>query len=194
MSARDSERFDQGMRALNRVGLGERRQALLALAQGRVLEIGAGAGSNGAHYPAAAHVVATDINPEHLQLTRRKGHLTRLACADAQQLPFPDDSFDVVCATLVFCSIPDPMQALGEVKRVLRPQGRLLLLEHVRGQGAISRRLTDWLNPLWLGLQGECHLNRETARTVAAAGFRLDQVDQAGWWGVLAEIHATKVI
>lgn len=188
----ESEQFDRGMAVLERTGLAGRRRALVSQAQGRVLEVGAGTGFNGFHYPAGAQVVATDINQAHLQVAQRKAATVRLACADAQQLPFSNESFDAVVGTLVFCSIRDASQALQEVRRVLRPHGRLWLLEHVRGPGRMTRRLTDWLEPLWFALQGECHLNRETAQSVAAAGFEVRYVDQSGWWGLLAEIHAVK--
>ncbi len=191
-SVYDSERFDRGMGALERTGLAGRRRALLAQVQGQVLEVGAGTGFNGLHYPPGAQVVATDINNAHLQLAQRKAATVRLACADAQQLPFAAETFDAVVGTLVFCSIANVTQALQEVRRVLRPHGRLWLLEHVRGQGPVARRVTDWLAPLWFALQGECHLNRETAQAVAQAGFEVRYVDQSGWWGLLAEIHAIK--
>lgn len=187
-----SERFDQGMGLLNRAGFIERRRALVADLHGPVLEIGAGTGRNSLHYPPAARVVATDLNAEHLYLAQRRGFAFSWACADAQSLPFAANAFEAVVGTLVFCSIPDPRRALTEVMRVLRPGGRLVLLEHVRGQGPLSRRFTDWLQPLWFAMQGECNLNRETARTVGAAGFQLDSVRQDGWFGLLAEIRASK--
>lgn len=192
MTNLDSERFDQGMGLLNRTGFMERRRALVANLHGPVLEIGAGTGRNSPLYPAAAQVVATDRNAEHLRMAQRRGVALGWACADAQTLPFAANTFEAVVGTLVFCSILDPRQALAEVMRVLCPGGHLVLLEHVRGQGPISRRFTDWLQPLWFAMQGECNLNRETARTVGAAGFRLDSVKQGGWLGLLAEIHASK--
>jgi SAM-dependent methyltransferase len=116
-----------------------------------------------------------------------------LAQADAQHLPFADGSFDVVTASLVFCSIADPAQGLAEVRRVLRrpepacpehvhraegrPGGRLVLLEHTRGSG-LGAWLTDALHPLWDAWSHECRLNRETVDSVAAAGFHVQQVEK----------------
>ena len=113
---------------------------------------------------------------------------TRRTCASL--VPFPAATFDTIVGTLVFCSIHDPLAALAELRRVLRPGGRLLLLEHVRGQTPVTRRLTDWLHPLWFAMQGECHLNRETAAAVAAAGFRVERAESHGR-GMLQLIHAT---
>jgi ubiquinone/menaquinone biosynthesis C-methylase UbiE len=94
-----------------------------------------------------------------------------------------------VVSTLVFCSIPEPMMALAEIKRVLRPDGRFLLLEHVRGLNPVAQRLTDWLHPAWFALQHECHLNRETAVSVQAAGFHIEETSSHGW-GVIQMIKA----
>ena len=96
-----------------------------------------------------------------------------LARMDAGRLGFRDASFDTVTATLVFCSLPDPLAVLAEVRRVLCPGGRLLLLEHVRGGNAFTAGLTDLLDRPWYALNGSCHLNRETSSIVEEAGFRV---------------------
>lgn len=188
MTAKDitAQRYDRGMYALERAGLSKLRRWLAAEARGDVLEIGTGTGANLGLYQPGTRVTATDLEPKRLagatEKARQNGHgrITILACADAQDLPFPDDAFDTVLGTLVFCSIKQPEAALAEVKRVLRPDGRFLLLEHVRGQTPFTRRLTDWLHPAWFALQGSCHLNRETASAVTTAGFQLDHVSTHG--------------
>ena len=176
MDLMDARRYDQGMWLLEHASLGQLRQRLLAEARGVVLEIGVGTGANLPFYAPGTAVTAIELRPKRLTATTRKGYGANVAvaAADAHSLPFPAGAFDTVVGTLVFCSLRDPVTVLAEVRRVLRPGGRLLLLEHVRGQTPLTRRLTDWLHPLWFALQGECHLNRETAATVAAAGFRLD--------------------
>jgi ubiquinone/menaquinone biosynthesis C-methylase UbiE len=88
-------------------------------------------------------------------------------------LPFPDRIFDTVVSSLVFCSIPDPKRGLGEVKRVLRPDGRLRMLEHVRAPG-LHGRLQDLFQPFWTRFTGGCHPNRDTESAVEAAGFRIE--------------------
>lgn len=194
----DAKRYDRGMWSLERMNIGSLRRGLLQYVTGRVLEVGAGTGANIALYPPGIDLVTVEMRPQYASAAaekavaaygRRSAAPLLINVADAQDLPFATATFDTVVGTLVFCSIADPALAMGEVRRVLKPGGRFLLLEHVRGQGAISRRLTDWLNPFWLSIQGECHLNRETARTVAQAGFDIQDVSTHAR-GVLQAIRA----
>ncbi len=188
--------YDRGMRLLERLSLERLRRGLLREARGAVLELGTGTGANLPLYGRDVQVTAIDVRPGHLaaagRKARRAGMAATVVCANAQDLPYADAAFDTVVGTLVFCSIDRPEAALAEVRRVLRPDGRLLLLEHVRGLTPWSRRLTDWLHPLWFALQGECRLNRETAATVAAAGFHLDHTASHGR-GLLQIIRATPI-
>ncbi len=191
MERLEAQNYDRGMWLPERAGLRMMRQRLLAQAEGSTLEIGTGTGANLPLYQPDIRVTAVELRPAHLAAAankaRRNGrHQVTVACADAMDLPFARGSFDTVVGTLVFCSIREPSEALAEIRRVLRPGGQLLLLEHVRGQTALTRRLTDWLHPLWFAMQGECHLNRETAATVATAGFRLESV--ASRFGGLLQI------
>ncbi|MFO7541113.1 MAG: class I SAM-dependent methyltransferase [Chloroflexota bacterium] len=180
---------------LEQAGLQRLRRRLLQTAQGRVLELGVGTGVNWPLYGLAGSVeLLFGLDVGGAKLTGVGARQTAVSPAtilqaDAQTLPFAPDAFDTVVATLVFCSIPRPEVALAEVARVLRPNGRFLLLEHVRGQGSISRRLTDWLQPVWYALQRECHLNRETALSVAQAGFHIEQISTHGW-GVVQMIRS----
>ena len=192
MSTIEAKQFDRGMRWLERWGIGHLRQALLHDVTGQVLEIGAGTGANLPLYGRSTHTTLIDIKPDRLLLARQKSDKpdTPAACANAHNLPFASNQFDVVVGTLVFCSIPQPELALAEIKRVLKPDGRLLLLEHTRGHGPISRRFTDWLHPLWFALQGECHLNRETAVTVQNAGFTIEHSSVHGY-GLLQMMKAS---
>ncbi|WP_420641665.1 class I SAM-dependent methyltransferase [Candidatus Leptofilum sp.] len=192
MSTTEAEQFDRGMRFFEHWGIQHLRQALLHDVAGIVLEVGAGTGANLPLYGRSAHATLVDIKPDRLLLARQKSGAPHApaTCANAQQLPFADSQFDVVVGTLVFCSIPQPELALAEIRRVLKPDGRLLLLEHTRGHGPISRRFTDWLQPLWFALQGECHLNRETAVTVQQAGFTIDHSSVHGY-GLLQMMKAS---
>lgn len=141
---------------------------------GRILEIGVGTGKNIPFYPRAAAVTAIDIAPQMLaraeSRARRSPCAVTLEVADAQELPYPDASFDVVIATFVFCSIPDPRRALAEAKRVLRPDGRLLLLEHVLSRRPVLRSLMRLLDPLPYRIWG-AHIDRETVTYVEDCGF-----------------------
>ena len=195
MDSIDARNYDRGMWFLERFSLERLRRHVLAEARGAVLEVGAGTGANLPLYASNVRVTAVELRPSHLAAAARKARLAgrsadiSVAAANAQNLPFPDASFDTVVGTLVFCSIHDPGQALDEIRRVVRPGGRLLLLEHVRGQTRVTRILTDALHPLWFAMQGECHLNSETATTVAGAGFRIDHATSHAR-GLLQVIHA----
>ncbi len=96
--------------------------------------------------------------------------------AGAEALPFTDGSFDTVVSTLVLCTVPDQGAALGEIRRVLRPGGRLLFIEHVRAEGRVAR-WQDRVEPLWGYLLGGCYPNRDTLAAIEAAGFEIDRFD-----------------
>lgn len=177
--ARGYDRFNKGAED---AGLRERRRALLARAQGRTLEIGAGTGVNIELY--------TDSVTE-LVLTEPDGHMRhqlewKLAAlgrhaevvdAAGECLPFPDASIDTVVTTLVFCTIPDPEAALTEVARVLKPEGRLLFLEHVRANDPKAARWQDRLERPWGWFGRGCHPNRDTLATIEASGLELAEVE-----------------
>ncbi|MBI2710686.1 MAG: class I SAM-dependent methyltransferase [Actinobacteria bacterium] len=160
------------------------RADLIRPLAGDVLEIGAGTGLNLRHYPATVRrLVVTDPEPAMLErLRRRRADLTaavelQVEQASADHLPFGKASFDAVVCTLVLCSVPDPPAVLAEVRRVLRPEGRLVFLEHVAAEGR-PRRLT-WqrrVEPVWKRVAGGCHLTRRTADAIEAAGFRIDTI------------------
>lgn len=188
--------YDRGMWLLERVRLSELRRRVVGNVTGETLELGAGTGANAPHFPPGVRVTAIDLRPSHLiaagDKARQAGHQGEysVTCANAQELPFPDNVFDTVLGTLVFCSIANPQAALAEVLRVLRPEGQFILLEHVRGRTPVTRRLTDWLHPIWYAVNGVCHLNRETAASVARAGFRIDHTSIHAR-GLIQVIHAT---
>jgi ubiquinone/menaquinone biosynthesis C-methylase UbiE len=191
MSSVEAKRYDRGLWLLEAASLRRLRRQLLAGVTGQVLEVGLGTGANLPLYRRASFVVGIDLKPEHLAgaVGRAAQPVVGISCANAQRLPFGNGRFDNVVSTLVFCSIPQPHEALAEIRRVLKPNGRLWMLEHVRGQTPISRRLTDWLHPAWFALQGECHLNRETAVAVQQAGFTIEETSTHGW-GIIQMIRA----
>ncbi len=195
MSTLEAKRYDQGMWMMERFSLTRLRRMLLQDVQGDVLEVGAGTGANLRLYNGGTRVTAVDIEPKRLAGAASKievyGQNGRfhVSVADAEQLPFEQNSFDAVVSTLVFCSIPNPPAALDEIKRVLRPNGQLFMLEHVRGLRPFTQRLTDWLHPTWFAMQGECHLNRETAVSVQESGFQITASREFGW-GLLQMIQA----
>lgn len=140
----------------------------------RVLEIGVGTGENLPFYPPGVRVVGIDLSEgmfsRALAQASKRGVL--LAQADAQRLPFRDQSFDVVVATFVFCSVPNPVLGFREAARVLKPNGRFLLLEHVLPQQPWLARLFDRFDPLLVKFTG-VHINRKTAANLQRAGWKL---------------------
>jgi ubiquinone/menaquinone biosynthesis C-methylase UbiE len=159
------------------------RERTLAPARGRILEIGFGTGRNLSHYPPTVKRIEA-IDPD-LDLDRLS--MPRIAHAaievdfhhlNAEHLPFEDESFDTVVSTFTLCSIPDVVHALGEVRRVLKPGGQFLFLEHGRAPDAKVVRWQDRLNGTWMPLAGGCHLNRPVRELVAGAGLALQPLQQ----------------
>lgn len=165
------------------------RADLLGDVSGEVLELGAGTGHNVAHDgPAVSRLVLTEPDPAmrrklgaRLDAVRARGRLAatpvELSAARAERLPWEDATFDVVVSTLVLCSVPDQRVALAEVRRVLRPGGRLVYIEHVAAEDRPKR--LAWqrrVEPVWKRLAGGCHLTRATATVIEQAGFEMDDI------------------
>lgn len=158
----------------------ELRKKALSQASGKVLEVGVGTGNNFPYYPPGCEVTAIDFSPGMLARARKKLHLARapikLLEMDAQAMDFPDNTFDTVVATCVFCSVPDPVKGLAEIKRVCKPNGKIILLEHVRSESPVIGWLMDVLNPISLHLIGS-NINRRTVQNVISAGIQLQKVE-----------------
>ncbi|MEW5934586.1 MAG: methyltransferase domain-containing protein [Bacillota bacterium] len=150
------------------------RARLCAAASGRVLELGMGTGANLPYYPPRVELTGVDISPRMLSFARQRaerlGRPVNLVVADAQDLPFPDQTFDAVVSSFFLCTVPDPGAALAQAWRVLRPGGELLLLEHERSSRPLLGRLLDLVAPLAVRLVGD-HPNRRTRLEAARAGF-----------------------
>jgi ubiquinone/menaquinone biosynthesis C-methylase UbiE len=175
--------YDRVLAGSERAGLADRRRNLLAGAHGRVLEIGAGTGLNLPHYPASLEelVLAEPEEPMARRLERklaRTGRPARVVRAAAEALPFEDDSFDTAVCTLVLCTVSDPTRALSELGRVLRPQGQLLFLEHVRAESPRLGRWQDRLSGAWRRVGHGCNCNRETAALIEASALSLTRIER----------------
>ena len=152
------------------------RSKLVAGAHGKVLEVGCGTGLGLTSYGADVELFALEPNFEALCWARRRDdHDAKLVCASAEAIPFPDDAFDCVVSSLVFCSVPDADRGLRELRRVLRPGGQLLMLEHVQARSTFGARVLDWIQPAWTLVSGGCHPNRDTVAAVKRAGFVIDE-------------------
>jgi ubiquinone/menaquinone biosynthesis C-methylase UbiE len=163
---------DEGLRAI--------RERLLAGAGGRVLEIGGGTGANLGFYSGADSLVVTEPEPAMLRRLQNKAReqapRAEVVQAPAEELPFADGSFDTVVTTLVLCGV-DQSRSLAEIRRVLRPGGRLLFIEHVRSDDPDLARLQDRMNRLNRFLVG-CECNRQTLAAIEGAGFTVAEVEQ----------------
>jgi ubiquinone/menaquinone biosynthesis C-methylase UbiE len=163
--------YDRFIKGTEDAGLRDQRRSLLARAEGRTLEIGAGTGTNLSLYPeSVSELVLTEPDPHMRRQLERKAPIgVKVIDASAEQLPFPDGTFDTAVATLVFCTIPNPQAALSEIARVLKGGGRLLFLEHVRAGDPKAARWQDRLERPWGWFGRGCHPNRDTLATIGAS-------------------------
>jgi ubiquinone/menaquinone biosynthesis C-methylase UbiE len=173
--------YDRMTESLEREVLSPRRASLLGELDGQVLDIGAGTGANLPHVHRARRLVATEPDRAmRKRLARKLGDArvpVELAGAPAESLPFPHAAFDAVVFTCVLCTVADPDAAVAEARRVLKPGGRLIVLEHVRGAGRLAR-WQDRVTPLWSRLMAGCHPNRDTAATIERAGFSFERAER----------------
>ncbi len=171
--------YDRMLADSEEAGLRDRRTALLAHARGDVLELGAGTGLNVALYPSEVGSL-TFTEPEEPMAKRLEARVpsnARVVRAPAEELPFDDDSFDTVVATLVLCTVDSPEHALGEIARVLRPDGQFLFLEHVRSDDPGLARWQDRWRPIWQRVGHGCRCNRPTPQTIDASPLTVDEIE-----------------
>ena len=155
------------------------RQHIVGAAEGRVLEIGAGSGLNFPLYGGAARaVIGLEPSAELLRMARARARAAAvpvtLLDASAEAIPLDAGSIDTIVTTWTLCTIPSASRALSEMRRVLKPGGALLFVEHGRAPEAGVARWQDRLDPLWSRLAGGCHLNRKMDDLITAAGFRIE--------------------
>jgi len=174
--------YDILMSPLERRKFGKIRKKLIEKAVGEVLEIGSGTGFNFPYYEHAKRVTAVEPEPRMRELSLPRAHHAQvpveIILAGAEELPFPDDFFDTVVCTLVLCTIPNPTKALEEIRRVCKPEGQILLFEHVKIEHRILGQLQEWLTPFWKRICDGCHLNRNTLQLVNMAGFKVIALNQ----------------
>lgn len=180
------------MEALVERGFRAWREKLWRQAYGDILEVGIGTGKNIPYHPPGAKVIGIDLADQMLARARQRaralGARVDLREGDVQALAFPDNTFDTAVATFVFCSVPDPVRGLRELRRVVKPGGRILLLEHVRLDG-LAGRIMDLLNPLVVRIIG-ANINRRTVENVKTAGLEIENVEHLGPMGMVKLIVA----
>jgi ubiquinone/menaquinone biosynthesis C-methylase UbiE len=187
-------RYDKDIMRFEKILFSGGREWVCSQARGEVLDIGVGTGRNLEHYPKGIRLTGIDISAPMLDIARhrasRLGREVDLREGDAQALEFANATFDTVVFTLSLCSIPDDGKAISEAKRVLRPGGRLLLLEHVASPRWLFRtvqRLLDWITVRTVG----DHLVRDPLVHVQAHGFEVERMDRLKW-GIVERVAARK--
>jgi len=189
-----ARRYNRQIKFFERVLFGDGRRWVCSQAAGDVLEIAVGTGRNLRHYPDGVRVTGIELSPQMLELARQEaaasGREVDLRVGDAQALEFANESFDTVTCTLALCTIPDDRAAVREVLRVLRPGGRLILMEHVRSPLRRIRAGQRLLEPLFLRLEHD-HLTRDPLDYLEDEGFEIETVDRLKW-GIVERAVARK--
>ena len=169
--------YDFFLCPFEQAGLGQLRHELLSHAHGKVLEIGSGTGLNFSYYPPDTEVIGLEPDEKMRERSHKKARAfsARVIAGDAMSLAFQNEEFDTVVGTLVFCTIPNPRLAMGEVYRVLKPKGHFLLLEHVKKNTLLIGTAQDLLTPLWKCATDGCHLNRDPSELIKEVGFIIEE-------------------
>jgi ubiquinone/menaquinone biosynthesis C-methylase UbiE len=187
--------YDRLEGILNVLGLSRLRRMLVAKASGKVLEVAVGTGKNLTYYPLDCRIIALDLSKEMLNVARRRAaklsmHVS-FSVADAEALPFSDESFDTVVSSLSTCTFPNPVAALEEMKRVCRPQGKVLLLEHGRSDREWLGRWQDRHADQFAKPLG-CHWNREPLELVGQTGLKVYRAKR-NFFGIFQQIESLKM-
>jgi ubiquinone/menaquinone biosynthesis C-methylase UbiE len=173
--------YDTFMGPLEKRSFKKIRINLLSKASGKVLELGSGTGINFPLYHSLESVTAIEPSAYMIERSLQKKQKSlipiEIVHASAEKLPFPDNTFDTVIGTLVFCTIPNVEKAIEEMKRVCKPEGRILLFEHVRMENSILAHLQDWLTPFWKKICDGCCLNRNTVQVLKENGLEILQLE-----------------
>jgi ubiquinone/menaquinone biosynthesis C-methylase UbiE len=191
---KEAQHYDRQISFFERILFGGGREWVCSKAEGEVLELAAGTARNLEHYPRGVEITAVELSPRMITIGRKRaeelGREADLRIGDVQDLDFPDESFDTVVCTLGLCTIPDPRKAISEGHRVLRPGGKLILLEHVRSPSLPVRAIERALEPLSVRFQAD-HLTREPLDYLEAEGFEVERLERSKW-GIVERVLARR--
>jgi len=169
------------------------REEALSSLKGKVLEVGVGTGRNLKYYPEGSSVTGIDISEGMLEKAHEKArgmqNITLLPM-DAENMEFPDNTFDYVVTTFVLCSVPDPVKALKEMRRVLKPSGELIAIEHMRSRNSIISRFETLINPIMFSIIGD-EVTRDTVGNIRKAGFTIKEEKNLAFKDVFKKIRAS---
>lgn len=171
------------------------RKDLLKNVSGNVLEVGIGTGANLPYYPEGVHLTGIDFSPEMLAKARKRvdalslPYDVELIEMDIQDMDFPDNSFDYVVATCVFCSVPDPVKGLKELGRVCKPDGEILMLEHMRSENAALGKVMEIINPVPVTVWG-ANIDRKTLENIHEAGLTIEE-DKKLFYTIVRKLKVT---
>lgn len=192
--AKFAPKYDRQITFFERFLFPGMREWACSRASGDVLELGVGTGRNLRHYSPEVRLMGIDLSPETLSIARRRAAALKrdveLRLGDAEALDLPDESYDTVVSTLTMCSIPNYRAALEEAQRVLRPGGRLVMVEHIRSPSTAVRVGQRLLNPLTVRF-GADHLLRDPLEAVRRLGFEVLELERLKW-GIVERLVATK--
>lgn len=190
--------YDASMKKMEAACLSRWRSELLSDVSGDVLEIGSGTGANLPYYPKSIHRLVLSEPESHMRdllrqhINQTRGGKCTAESSSADKLSFPDNSFDSVVSTLVLCSVDSPDAALNEIKRVLKPGGKLYFIEHVLAKDA--PHLIKWqklVQPLWIFMCGNCHTTRDTEQHISKAGFTFETMEKLSASGAPSIVSPT---
>jgi ubiquinone/menaquinone biosynthesis C-methylase UbiE len=174
--------YDRFMYPLEKGSFKQIRNDLINKASGQVLELGSGTGINFPLYKNVTYVTAIEPNPFMIEksiINQKKAIVPiRIIQSSAEKLPFENDSFDTIIATLVFCTIPNVDDALNEMRRICKPNGKILLFEHVKMDQPILAKMQIYLTPFWKKICDGCCLDRETVEVLESKGFKIIKLNK----------------
>jgi ubiquinone/menaquinone biosynthesis C-methylase UbiE len=187
-------RYDKKMRFFEKLLFPDDRQWACSLAEGDTLEIAIGTGRNLSFYPSSVRLTGIDLSPAMLEIARQRsrelGRVVDLQIGDAQSLAFPEGRFHTVVCTLSLCCVPDDRKAVSEMKRVLRPGGKLVLLDHVRSDLRVIYAMQRLIEPIWIRSHSDSLLRRPFEH-VEAEGLDIER-HQRLKWGIVERVVARK--